>query len=304
MEKENIKTIRSYFLKLQNDICKCIERIDLHKFREDRWSYDKGLGGGITRVLENGDVIDKAGVNFSHVIGDSLPQSLLLIKPELKGYKFEAMGVSTVIHPVNPFVPVAHSNLRFFIASKNKEIVWWFGGGFDLTPFYGFVEDCIYWHRQAYNACKNFGLNVYEDYKHQCDCYFYLPHRNEHRGIGGIFFDYLNKWKFRKCENFIYSVGSHFIEAYFPIISKRKNIPYSQDNIDFQMYRRGRYVEFNLILDKGTHFGLQSRGRTESILISLPPIARWIYDYKPKINSEEEKLIKYFLIPRNWLKYS
>lgn len=301
---EVIKTeaVKAYLLSLQDSICKKLTNIDGKAFHEDNWQYRQGTGGGRTRVLENGNVIEKGGVNFSHITGARLPQSILSMKPELESFSFQAMGVSLVIHPENPYVPTSHMNVRFFIAEKQGQApIWWFGGGFDLTPFYGFEEDCVYWHQMAYDACKNFGDAVYPDYKKQCDDYFYLPHRKEHRGIGGLFFDYLNRWGFKKSFAFMRSVGDHYIKAYAPIITKRKEMNYTPKARDFQLYRRGRYAEFNLVYDRGTHFGLQSGGRAESILMSLPPLVKWCYHYHPEQGSEEERLYRDFLPARDWL---
>jgi len=298
----NIAAIKHYLLELQNTICEALSAIDGEKFQQDNWNYTNGKGGGLTRVLENGSVIEKGGVNFSHIAGATLPKAILETQPNLLGYSFQAMGVSLVIHPQNPFVPTSHMNVRFFIAEKpDQKPIWWFGGGFDLTPFYGFAEDCILWHQAAFDVCKPFGKNVYQQYKKQCDQYFYLPHRKEARGIGGLFFDYLNEWRFQKCFAFMRAVGSAYLSAYTPIVDKRKDHAFNDRQRQFQLYRRGRYVEFNLGFDRGTHFGLQSLGRAESILISMPPLAKWNYNYHPPVGSLEAKLYTDFLPIRDWL---
>ncbi|MBK2124769.1 oxygen-dependent coproporphyrinogen oxidase [Fangia hongkongensis] len=302
MNTNKVEEVKHYLLTLQDTICEELSTVDGKNFQEDNWQYDKGTGGGRTRVLENGYVIEKGGVNFSHIQSEKLPQAILKMKPELQGYRFQAMGVSLVIHPLNPYVPTSHMNVRFFLAEKEgSKPIWWFGGGFDLTPFYGFEEDCIHWHQMAYDACKDFGKDVYNNYKKQCDQYFYLPHRDECRGVGGLFFDYLSEWGFDKCFLFMQSVGNYYIKAYLPIIQKRKETPYTQEERDFQLYRRGRYAEFNLVYDRGTHFGLQSGGRTESILMSMPPLAKWLYNYAPEENSKEAKLYTNFLPIKDWI---
>ena len=260
-------------------------------------------GGGRTRVLNNGAVFEQAGVNFSEVSGDNLPPSATASRPELAGRSFQAMGVSLVIHPHNPYVPTSHANVRFFIAEKaGEEPIWWFGGGYDLTPYYTFDEDVIHWHQTAKDACDPFGDKVYDDYKKWCDDYFYLEHRDEQRGIGGLFFDDLNEGGFDRCFEFMKSVGDHFSEAYLPIVSKRKDTPYGKKERNFQLYRRGRYVEFNLIYDRGTLFGLQSGGRTESILMSMPPEVKWSYQFQVEKDSEEEKLYNHYLKSKEWIK--
>ena len=253
-------------------------------------------------MLTEGDVFEQAGIGFSHVFGSEMPASATAHRPELAGRHWQAMGVSLVIHPLNPYVPTSHANVRFFIAEKEGENpIWWFGGGFDLTPYYGFEEDAIHWHRVAKTACEPFGEDVYPRYKKWCDDYFFLKHRNEPRGIGGLFFDDLNDGGFERCFNFMQSVGNHYIAAYRPIVNKRKAIHYSERERDFQLYRRGRYVEFNLVYDRGTLFGLQTGGRTESILMSLPPLVKWRYNWKPDPGSPEAKLYEVFLQPRNWV---
>ena len=303
MSKPDIQTVKAYLLGLQDSICQSLEQEDGGAtFFEDDWERDAG-GGGRTRVLTNGTIFEQAGVNFSHVYGNNMPASATAHRPELAGRSFQAMGVSLVIHPHNPFIPTSHANVRFFIAEKaGEDPIWWFGGGFDLTPYYGFDEDCIHWHQVAHQACLPFGDDVYPRYKKWCDDYFYLKHRQETRGIGGLFFDDLCEWGFEKSLDFIKSVGDHYIQAYLPIVQKRKNTPYQEEHKDFQLYRRGRYVEFNLVYDRGTLFGLQSGGRTESILMSLPPLVKWRYNWKPEAGSTEEKLYTRYLVPTDWLK--
>ena len=302
MSNPDTNAIKEYLLNLQNNICLEIESEDgSAKFVEDLWDRPAG-GGGRTRVLTEGDVFEQAGIGFSHVFGSEMPASATAHRPELAGRHGQAMGVSLVIHPLNPYVPTSHANVRFFIAEKEGENpIWWFGGGFDLTPYYGFEEDAIHWHRVAKTACEPFGEDVYPRYKKWCDDYFFLKHRNEPRGIGGLFFDDLNDGGFERCFNFMQSVGNHYIAAYRPIVNKRKAIHYSERERDFQLYRRGRYVEFNLVYDRGTLFGLQTGGRTESILMSLPPLVKWRYNWKPDPGSPEAKLYEVFLQPRNWV---
>ena len=302
MSNVDIAAVKAYLLALQDDICQQLAAEDGQaSFVEDAWQRPAG-GGGRTRVLSKGDVFEQAGVNFSHVFGDQLPASATAHRPELAGRTFQAMGVSLVIHPHNPYVPTSHANVRFFIAEKAGEApVWWFGGGFDLTPYYGNQADCIAWHQTAKAACEPFGADVYPRYKQWCDDYFFLKHRNETRGVGGLFFDDLNEWGFAQSFAFTRSVGDHYIQAYRPIVAKRKTTPYSERQRDFQLYRRGRYVEFNLVYDRGTLFGLQSGGRTESILMSLPPLVKWQYAYEPEAGSEEAALYTDFLGKRDWL---
>lgn len=296
-----IAEIKQYLLALQDKICAVLEKEDGQLFLEDNWQRAEG-GGGRTRVLQEGSIFERAGVNFSHVFGHTLPPSATLQRPELAGRQFQALGVSLVLHPRNPYVPTTHMNVRFFCAEKaDAEPVWWFGGGFDLTPYYGFVEDCVHWHQTAKVACEPFGLAVYPKYKQWCDEYFYLKHRQEARGIGGIFFDDLNNWKFELCFNFMQSVGNQFLPAYLPILQKRKNMSYGKRERDFQCYRRGRYVEFNLVYDRGTLFGLQSGGRTESILMSLPPEVNWRYNWQPESGTAEAELQEKFLPAQDWL---
>jgi len=297
-----VKLVRDYLLSLQDSICTGLEKLDGGAgFQEDSWRRDEG-GGGRSRVMEGGKVFEKAGINFSHVYGATLPPSATASRPELTGRTFQAMGVSLVIHPHNPYVPTSHANVRFFIAEKDgAEPVWWFGGGFDLTPYYGFRDDAVHWHRLAKEACTPFGEDVYPRYKQWCDDYFYLKHRNEPRGIGGLFFDDLNEGGFEQCCNFMISVGNHYLPAYLPIVERRKDIEYGTREKDFQRYRRGRYVEFNLVYDRGTLFGLQSGGRTEAILMSLPPEVSWRYDWQPQPGTAESELYEVFLQPTDWL---
>jgi coproporphyrinogen III oxidase len=297
-----VASVKEFLLGLQNQICRFLEVEDnQQKFREDKWDH-KGGGGGLTRVLADGREIEKAGVNFSHVHGLQLPQAATARRPELADSGFQALGVSVVVHPRNPYIPTSHFNVRFILVEKEgQKPFWWFGGGFDLTPYYGFDEDCKHWHQMAKAACDPFGQTVYTNYKKWADQYFYLKHRNEQRGIGGIFFDDLNEWGFDQCFAFLRSVGKHYIEAYQPIVSKRKNTTYSQRERDFQAYRRGRYVEFNLLYDRGTLFGLQSGGRTESILMSLPPLVAWHYNWQPESGTPEAQLYEKFLPPREWI---
>lgn len=300
--QSQVEFVTNYLKFLQDKICQRLEAEENNKkFQEDNWQYENG-GGGRSRVLENGGVIERGGVNFSHVFGEKLPPSASAHRPELAGRKFQATGISLVFHPRNPYAPTVHANLRFFLAEKEQENpIWWFGGGFDLTPYYGFDEDCIHWHKTAKEACDPFGEDIYPRFKKWCDDYFYLKHRQEPRGIGGLFFDDLNYWDFDTCFDFIKSVGEHFILAYFPILQRRKNLPYSEEQKQFQLYRRGRYVEFNLIYDRGTLFGLQSGGRTESILMSLPPLVSWRYDWQPAPETKEAELYAKYLKPRNWI---
>ncbi len=297
----DITAVKSYLLGLQDSICEALAAEDGQAFAEDSWERPGG-GGGRSRVLEEGNVIEKGGVNFSHVFGDGLPPSATAARPELAGRSFQAMGVSLVIHPRNPYIPTSHANVRFFIAEKpGEEPVWWFGGGFDLTPYYGFEEDVVHWHQTSKQACEPFGDDIYPKYKKWCDEYFYLKHRDEPRGVGGLFFDDLNEWGFDKSFAFMQSVGNHYIPAYLPIMQKRREHPYAERERDFQCYRRGRYVEFNLVFDRGTIFGLQTGGRTESILMSLPPLVKWRYDWSPQAGSEEARLYTDFLRPRDWV---
>jgi coproporphyrinogen III oxidase len=298
--KDQLSRVKTWLLSLQDDICQQLSAVDGAVFVEDAWQRAQG-GGGRTRVLENGAVIEKGGVNFSHVYGDAKPASATAHRPELAGRSFHAMGVSLVIHPRNPYIPTSHANVRFFIAeAEGKESIWWFGGGFDLTPYYPFDEDIIHWHQTAKDACDPFGVHVYDEYKQWCDEYFYLKHRQETRGVGGLFFDDLNEGGFERCFALTQSIGEAYIKAYEPIMRRRQSTPFGAREVDFQHYRRGRYVEFNLVFDRGTLFGLQTGGRTESILMSLPPVASWRYAYQPAEGSDEGKLTDY-LQSKNWL---
>ncbi len=298
----DIDAVKTYLLNLQDNICDGIAATDgKASFDEDAWQREAG-GGGRTRVLTDGAVFEQGGVNFSHVFGAGLPPSATAARPELAGRSFQALGVSLVIHPHNPYVPTSHANVRFFIAEKEgADPVWWFGGGFDLTPYYGFEEDCVHWHEQSRLACEVLGEDAYDKYKQWCDEYFFLKHRNEPRGVGGLFFDDLNEPGFDQSFAFMRSVGDHYLKAYLPIVEKRKGHDYGEQQRDFQLYRRGRYVEFNLVYDRGTLFGLQSGGRTESILMSLPPLVKWRYNWQPEPGSEEARLYDEFLRPRDWL---
>lgn len=300
-DRPDIDAVKTYLLDLQERICAALAAEDGQHFREDSWDRPGG-GGGRSRVLEGGNVFEKAGVNFSHVFGDGLPPSATAQRPELAGRRFQAMGVSLVIHPHNPHVPTSHANVRFFIAEKDDaEPVWWFGGGFDLTPYYGQREDARHWHATAGAACEPFGDDVYPRFKKWCDDYFFLKHRAEPRGVGGLFFDDLNDWGFERSFAFMRSVGDHYVPAYLPIVQRRRATPFGEREREFQLYRRGRYVEFNLVYDRGTIFGLQTGGRTESILMSLPPLVSWRYDWKPQPGSAEAELYEVFLQPRDWL---
>jgi coproporphyrinogen III oxidase len=306
----DIDAVKTYLLDLQERLSAALEREDSGtRFREDRWERADAAvsalhlrGGGRTRVLADGSAFEQASVNFSHVAGAALPASATAHRPELAGRTFEALGVSLVVHPKNPYVPTAHCNVRYFRADKHgADPVWWFGGGFDLTPYYGFEADCVHWHRTAKAACDASGRDYYARFKTWCDDYFYLTHRQEPRGVGGLFFDDLNERNFAHCFDFMRRVGDAFLEAYLPIVQLRKATPYGERERDFQLYRRGRYVEFNLVYDRGTLFGLQSGGRTESILMSLPPLAAWRYDWRPEPGSAEAKLYDVFLKPREWV---
>jgi coproporphyrinogen III oxidase len=301
--QKEIELVSDYLLTLQDTICDAIQDTDgSSKFREDEWQRAEG-GGGRSRVMEGGAVFEKAGINFSHVFGSELPPSATAARPELAGRSFQAMGVSLVIHPHNPYIPTTHANVRFFFAEKeDADPVWWFGGGFDLTPYYGFREDAVHWHTIAREACTPFGDEVYGNYKKWCDDYFFLKHRNEPRGIGGLFFDDLNARSFEYSCSLMMSVGNHFLPAYLPIVERRRETAYGEREKNFQRYRRGRYVEFNLVYDRGTLFGLQSGGRTEAILMSLPPEVSWRYDWHPEAGTPEAELYEVFLQPRDWLK--
>lgn len=302
MTSPNLNAVKSYLLELQDRICAGLEAADGEgRFREDAWQRPGG-GGGRTRVIGDGRVFEKGGVNFSHVYGDTLPPSASAGRPELAGRSFQAMGVSLVIHPRNPHVPTSHANVRFFEAQKpGEEPVWWFGGGFDLTPFYPLEEDCRHWHRVAKAACDPFGEDVYPRYKRWCDEYFFLKHRNEARGVGGLFFDDLSEGGFDTSFAFLRAVGDAYLDAYLPIVEARRDTPYGDRERRFQLLRRGRYVEFNLVYDRGTVFGLQSGGRTESILMSLPPMVAWDYDWQPEPGSPEAVLTERFLPARDWV---
>ena len=301
METADAAAVRTYLLQLQDEICQGLAEEDGEaNFIEDVWERSEG-GGGRTRVLEEGAVIEKAGVNFSHVSGPELPAAASARRPELAGRSFAALGISLIVHPRNPYAPTSHANLRFFLAAREGvEPIWWFGGGFDLTPYYGFEEDAVHWHRTARTACEPFGQDLYPGFKKWCDEYFFLKHRNEPRGIGGLFFDDFDEGGFEHSFDFVRSVGAHYLRAYLPLLNRRKQTPYEERERQFQLYRRGRYVEFNLVYDRGTRFGLESGGRIESILVSLPPLVRWQYDWQPEPDSEEARLYEVFLQPRDW----
>jgi len=298
----DIERVNSYLQRLQKTITSELQHIDAKaEFETDTWQRDAG-GGGRSMVLVGGAVFEQAGVNFSEVYGDNLPASATAHRPELAGRQFRAMGVSLVIHPDNPYIPTSHANVRFFVAEKPGEApIWWFGGGFDLTPYYGFEEDCKHWHEIAKQACDPYGSGRYAEFKKWCDEYFYLKHRGEARGIGGLFFDDLSEPDFEQAFAFMRSVGDHYLPAYTPIVERHKNDAYGEREKKFQLYRRGRYVEFNLVYDRGTLFGLQSGGRTESILMSLPPVVNWRYNYRPEADSTEAELTDYYLKARDWL---
>jgi coproporphyrinogen III oxidase len=301
IDSADASAVKGYLNELQDRITASIEKLDSVKFRRDAWVRPEG-GGGESRILSDGAVFERAGVSVSHVFGEKMPPSASIQRPEIAGAPFEAMGLSLVFHPRNPHVPTTHCNVRFLIARPaGGPEVWWFGGGFDLTPYYPYDEDVLHWHRCARDACQPLGTDVYEKYKAWCDRYFFLPHRNETRGVGGLFFDDLNEGGFNRCFAFQRSIGDHFLPAFLPILERRKDQPYGDRERQFQLYRRGRYVEFNLVYDRGTLFGLQSRGRTESILMSLPPIVRWEYDWHPAPGSPEARLYENFLRPRDFL---
>ena len=309
MSAPDPQAVKQYLLQLQETICHQLAIEDGGaSFEEDSWTREPNpekpgmFGGGRTRLLVDGNVIEQGGVNFSDVSGDKMPGSATANRPELAGRSFKAMGVSLVIHPKNPMIPTSHANVRFFLAEKDgEEPVWWFGGGYDLTPYYGFDEDCKHWHRTAQQACKPFGSDIYNKYKQWCDDYLYLKHRDEQRGIGGLFFDDLNEWGFDKSFDFLKAIGDSFLKAYQPIISKRKDLAYTEEQREFQLYRRGRYVEYNLVYDRGTLFGLQSGGRTESILMSMPPLVKWKYNWQPEAETSEALLYEHFLKPKDWV---
>jgi len=298
----DLAAVEAYLTGLQDTICAALEAADgAARFREDAWRREEG-GGGRTRVLEGGALFEKAGLAYSHVHGAALPASATAARPELAGRSFRALGVSLVLHPENPYVPTTHANVRYFVAERPGEPpVWWFGGGFDLTPYYPFDEDAVHWHATARAACEPFGPAVYPRLKAWCDEYFFLPHRGETRGVGGLFFDDWTEGGAERSFAFLRSVGDHFLPAYLPIAERRRAIPWGERERAFQLYRRGRYVEFNLLYDRGTLFGIQSGGRTESILMSLPPLVRWRYGWAPEPGSPEERLTREFLVPRNWL---
>lgn len=295
--------MKDFLLSLQADICEGLEALDsTASFKTDKWDRDEG-GSGISRVISAGSVFEKGGVNFSHVFGDAMPTAATATRPELAGRTYQAMGLSLVIHPLNPFVPTSHANFRLFVAEKeNAESVWWFGGGYDLTPYYGFEEDCIHWHQQARLSCTQYGENLYPRFKRQCDDYFYIKHRHEARGIGGLFFDDFNELGFDRSFEFVRSMAGSYLKAYGPIVARTRDMEFTEENKEFQEYRRGRYAEFNLVYDRGTLFGLQSGvGRIESILMSLPPVVRWMYNWKAEPGSEEARLTSYYLKPRDWV---
>ena len=298
----DVERVSSYLLRLQASITGALQDIDgKARFAVDEWQRPAG-GGGRSMVLRDGAVFEQGGVNYSEVFGDNLPASATAHRPELAGRQFRAMGVSLVMHPDNPYVPTSHANVRFFVAEKTgEEPIWWFGGGFDLTPYYGFREDCKHWHQVAKQACDPYGAERYDEYKKWCDDYFYLKHRNEPRGIGGLFFDDLNEPDFETAFAFMRSVGDHYLPAYTPIVERHRNDAFGEREKKFQWYRRGRYVEFNLVYDRGTLFGLQSGGRTESILMSLPPVVNWRYNYQPPAGSAEAELTDYYLKAQDWL---
>lgn len=298
-----VDAIKHYFTDLQQRIVAGLEQLDGGKvaFLRDSWQRAEG-GGGLSCVIEEGELFERGGVNFSHVQGAALPPSATAVRPELAGRHFEAMGVSLVLHPRNPYVPTVHMNVRFFIAYKeDAEPVWWFGGGMDLTPYYGFEEDAVHFHRSCQQALQPFGEQWYPEFKQWCDRYFFLKHRNEARGVGGIFFDDFNSLPFEQCFALTRSVGDHFLLAYQPIVARRRELPYGETQRDWQAFRRGRYVEFNLVWDRGTLFGLQSGGRTESILMSMPPVVKWRYDWQPEPNTPEADLLQSFLPERQWV---
>lgn len=295
------EVVKKYLTDLQSKIVETIEMVDGKNFLNDTWQRKEG-GGGTTCIMENGNIFERAGVGFSHVIGSKLPKSATDAHPEVVNRRWEAMGVSLVFHPDNPFIPTVHMNIRFFIASKDgEEDIWWFGGGMDLTPYYPFLEDVTHFHQTIKKAVDPFGAELYEKFKDQCDDYFYLKHRDEPRGVGGIFFDDYNMNSFIHSFELVKSVGDNLVNAYLPIVQKRNKLTYNAKQKDFQLYRRGRYVEFNLLQDRGTLFGIQSKGRVESILMSMPPIVKWSYDWRPESGSEEEKLYTDFLIRKKWI---
>ena len=302
----DIHRVREFLLDLQARICAGLEQQEragggTAEFIIDDWQRTEG-GGGRSRVLQNGEVIEKGGVMFSHINISKLPASATERHPQIAGAKAQALGVSLVIHPKNPNIPTSHANVRLFVAEpEGQDPVWWFGGGFDLTPFYPDDQDILDWHQTAYDLCQPFGENVYAEHKQWCDDYFYLKHRDEQRGVGGLFFDDLNQWDFETCFQYMQAVGNGYLAAILPIFEKHREQPYTEAQREFQLYRRGRYVEFNLVHDKGTLFGLKTNGRIESILMSLPPHVQWVYDHHPEAGSEEEKLLKVLAKPVDWL---
>jgi coproporphyrinogen III oxidase len=297
----NISTVKAYLTGLQERIVARLEALDGGTFLRDAWQRPQG-GGGITRLIEGGALFERGGVGYSHVFGDNLPPSASAARPELAGRSFQAMGVSLVLHPRNPYVPTVHMNVRCFVAEKaGTEPVWWFGGGMDLTPYYGFAEDAAHFHRNCRDALLPFGADYHPRFKAWCDRYFYLKHRAEPRGVGGIFYDDLGAPDFDTCFGLTRSVGDHFLPAYAPIVERRRDLPYGERERDFQAYRRGRYVEFNLVYDRGTLFGLQSGGRTESILMSLPPVVHWRYNWQPPAATPEAQLYSEFLVAKDWV---
>jgi coproporphyrinogen III oxidase len=301
MDMPDSNAVRNWLLSLQERIVSAVEAVDGKPFLRDSWERPEG-GGGISRLIEEGNVLERGGVGFSHVKGSSLPPSAAANRPEVAGHPWEAMGVSLVFHPRNPYAPTVHMNVRFFTTTgEGNQRVWWFGGGMDLTPYYGFEEDARHFHQTCRTALDPFGAELHPRFKQWCDEYFYLKHRKEARGVGGVFFDDFNGPGFEQSFAMTQSVGDHFIDAYLPILKRRKDVAYGERERDFQAYRRGRYVEFNLVFDRGTLFGLQSGGRTESILMSLPPIVKWRYDWQPEAGSAEAKLYTDFLPHRNWL---
>ena len=300
-ESVNKDQVKDYLIDLQNNIVGTIELVDGKNFLHDSWQRKEG-GGGTTCIMENGYIFERAGVGFSHVVGSKLPKSATDAHPEVANRKWEAMGVSLVFHPNNPFIPTVHMNVRFFVASKKGyPDIWWFGGGMDLTPYYPFIEDVIHFHQTIKTAITPYGQDLYVKFKEQCDDYFYLKHRDEPRGVGGIFFDDYNEKNFNHSFNLTKSVGDNLLNAYMPILQKRKDISYNKRQKDFQLYRRSRYVEFNLLQDRGTLFGIQSKGRVESILMSMPPLVKWSYDWVPEKDSDEEKLYTKFLVKKSWV---
>ena len=301
----HVNRIRGWLRELQDRILDAFLREDpTAELAEDVWERPGG-GGGLTRVVADGEVIERGGVNFSHVHGEALPSAATVRRPELAGCAFHALGVSVVVHPLNPYVPTSHCNVRYLtVEVPDTSPAWWFGGGFDLTPYYGFESDAQAWHRAAAAVCEEFGDDVYPRFKEWCDRYFFLDHRNEARGVGGLFFDDLNEWGFERCERFAERIGHGYLDAYLPILRRRRGTPWAEREREFQLMRRGRYVEFNLVHDRGTLFGLQSGGRTESILMSLPPLVRWCYGWKPVPGTPEAELAERFLRPRNWLRAS